>query len=395
MTHASIIPLIGGETIAMQNVFGEKPEYILSYTDFEANDNQLVEYYNRTVPYIKLDMGGSVPRSVDVVNTVCPCAGLSSLSFTSGSDNPANDWMLRAARYVLENVQPQVFWGENAPRLASKMGEPIVKEMRKMAKEFGYTVSLYKTKSILHGLSQVRDRAFYFFWKGNEVPIFDYYDRPHEKIEDTIRGAATNEPDPMTELMTNNDVPSENPFYKYVLEEMEGGISHTEFFNKIERSANPLHWIEDHGSNYYELSEWCKKNGYDSQSKKAKRMADKVKSGGNVMRRTVEVGKDRIGAFVGHLPNSLTHPDVDRFLNVRECLEIMKLPKDFQLQGGIKNLNHICQNVPVTTAMDMAKNVKKFLGGKSKLVKSDFSVQCNKTRNFWSEPEPSTLESFF
>ena len=98
MTHASIIPLIGGETIAMQNVFGEKPEYILSYTDFEANDNQLVEYYNRTVPYIKLDMGGSVPRSVDVVNTVCPCAGLSSLSFTSGSDNPANDWMLRAAR---------------------------------------------------------------------------------------------------------------------------------------------------------------------------------------------------------------------------------------------------------------------------------------------------------
>ena len=41
MSHASIIPLIGGETIAMQNVFGEKPEYILSYTDFEANDNQL------------------------------------------------------------------------------------------------------------------------------------------------------------------------------------------------------------------------------------------------------------------------------------------------------------------------------------------------------------------
>tara|TARA_B100000902_G_scaffold78469_1_gene83171 strand:- start:2068 stop:3255 length:1188 start_codon:yes stop_codon:yes gene_type:complete len=395
MSHASIIPLIGGETIAMQNVFGEKPQYILSYTDFEANDSQLLDYYNRTVPYIKLDMGGSAPRSVDVVNTVCPCAGLSSLSFTSGSDNPTNDWMLRAARYVLEDVRPQVFWGENAPRLASKMGEPIVKEMRKMAREFGYTVSLYKTKSILHGLSQVRDRAFYFFWKGNEVPVFEYYDRPHERIEDTIRGAATNEPDPMSELMTNKAIPSENPFYKYVLEEMEGGITHTEFFNKIEKSANPLHWIEDHGSNYYELSEWCEKNGYESQAKKTKRMADKVKSGGNVMRRTIEIGKDRIGAFVAHLPNHLTHPDADRFLNVRECLEIMKLPKDFQLQGGIKNLNHICQNVPVTTAMDMAENVKSFLAGESKLVKSDFSVQCNKTRKFWSEPEPATLESFF
>ena len=35
-----------------------------------------------------------------------------------------------------------------------------------------------------------------------------------------------------------------------------------------------------------------------------------------------------------------------------------KLPDDFQLQGGVKNLNHICQNVPVNTAMDMAENVK-------------------------------------
>lgn len=395
MSHASIIPLIGGETIAMQNIFDEEPKYILSYTDFEANDNQLVNYYNNRVPYIKLDKGGSAPFRVDVVNTVCPCAGLSSLSFTSGSDNPANDWMLRAARYVLEYIKPEVFWGENAPRLASKMGQPIVKEMRKMAKEFGYSVSLYKTKSILHGLSQVRDRAFYFFWKGNEIPIFDYYSRPHEKIEDTIRRAATNEPDPMTQLMTNKAIPSDNPFYRYVLEEMEGGITHTEFFNKIKKSANPLHWIEDHGSNYYELSEWCEKNGYKNHAKKTKRMADKVKAGGNVMRRTIEIGKNYIGAFVAHLPNHLTHPDVDRFLNVRECLEIMKLPKDFQLQGGIKNLNHICQNVPVTTAMDMADNVKKFLGGERTLVKSNFSIQCNKTKNFWSEPEPATLESFF
>ena len=29
--YASIVPLIGGETFAMQNVFGTKPEYVLSY----------------------------------------------------------------------------------------------------------------------------------------------------------------------------------------------------------------------------------------------------------------------------------------------------------------------------------------------------------------------------
>ena len=45
MNYASIVPLIGGETIAMQNVFGKKPEYILSYEPFQANDNHLNEYY--------------------------------------------------------------------------------------------------------------------------------------------------------------------------------------------------------------------------------------------------------------------------------------------------------------------------------------------------------------
>ena len=30
------------------------------------------------------------------------------------------------------------------------------------------------------------------------------------------------------------------------------------------------------------------------------------------------------------------HPDEDRFLTVRECMSIMKLPEDFTLQGGLK-----------------------------------------------------------
>ena len=91
----------------------------------------------------------------------------------------------------------------------------------------------------------------------------------------------------------------------------------------------------------------------------------------------------------------LTHPDVDRYINVREALDIMKMPKDFILQGGKKNVNMICQNVPVTTAMDMAENIKGFLAGDAPTIESNFVVQDNKTRRFWSEPQPSTLEAFF
>ena len=112
--------------------------------------------------------------SVDVINTVCPCAGLSSLNTSASSDAAANDWMLTSANYVLGTLKPQVFWGENAPRLASKMGEPVVENLRTIGREHGYAFSLYKTKSLIHGLGQVRDRSFYFFWKGDKIPKLDF-----------------------------------------------------------------------------------------------------------------------------------------------------------------------------------------------------------------------------
>jgi site-specific DNA-cytosine methylase len=392
-SYASIVPLIGGETIAMENVFGKRPKYILSYTPFAANDSQILEHYKNEVPYHVIDEGTGRTDYVDVVNAVCPCAGLSSLSPSSSSDNKANDWMVESAKYVLGKVKPKVFWGENAPRLASKMGEPIVKELRKVAKENGYKMSLYKTKSKLHGLSQTRDRSFYFFWKGDEIPHMNFFRRPHERIEDTIRNAFVSEDDPMNEL-TNKNKPTDNPFYKYVLEELEGGITHKEFQNKIEKTTNPLDYLENRGIEYDEVSEWMATNGFDKQAKRCLEIHKKLKSGGNIMRKTTEIPKDYIGAFVGHMPTCLTHPDEDRYLTIRECMAIMKMPSDFQLHGGRKNLNMICQNVPVTTAEDMAHTILDWLNGKLDTKQADFAVFDNKTSVSQYEEVPQTLESF-
>jgi len=396
MSFASIVPLIGGETIAMQNVIGKKPEYILSYSAFEANDRQLVEYYDNKVPYYHLDsdMPSSLPL-VESINTVCPCAGLSSLSPSASSTNSNNDWMLATARHVLGSIKPKVFWGENAPRLASKMGEPIVEELRKIGRENGYTFSIYKTKSILHGLSQVRDRTFYFFWKGIKIPKLSYVHRDYERIEDTIRNTELREDDPMN-VLTNKKIPTENPFYRYVLEEIEGGISHSEFQDKIVRSTNPLDEIEKAGIKYRTVGEWMTKHGYLNEAGKCERMHDKLAAGGNIMRKTTEIPKDYIGAFVGHMPSSLTHPDEDRYLTIRECLSIMKLPGDFVLQGGLKNLNMICQNVPVTTAQDMAVEVQAFIEGRldNQMIDTDFLIQDNKTKSMHYEKTPVQLDQF-
>ena len=114
------------------------------------------------------------------------------------------------------------------------------------------------------------------------------------------------------------------------------------------------------------------------------------------MRKNIEFPKDHIGAFVGHLPTMLTHPDEDRFLTVRECLSIMKMPEDFMLHGGIKNANHICQNVPVTTAEDMAENVLRFCDGRldNQMIETDFVMQDNKTRTLKVENNPVRLDDF-
>ena len=215
MKHASIVPLIGGETLGQINAFGTKPEYLLSYTPFSNNDSHLVNYL-KDVPYILLDKGGKHLGNVDIVNAVCPCAGLSSLSPSASSDSAVNDWMMITAKYVLEEMKPQVFWGENAPRFAGEMGKPIVAKLHKLARENGYSMSIYRTKSLLHGLSQVRERSFYFFWKGSKVPVFRFFDEYRVSIEDQINLAKS---ESTQQEVTNKKIPSkDDPYYRYVLE---------------------------------------------------------------------------------------------------------------------------------------------------------------------------------
>ena len=57
-------------------------------------------------------------------------------------------------------------------------------------------------------------------------------------------------------------------------------------------------------------------------------------------------------------------------------LHLMGLPLDFGIEHS-GQVNHIAQNVPVTTAMDMADEVKKFCRGESKMTNFSFMKQDN------------------
>jgi site-specific DNA-cytosine methylase len=197
----------------------------------------------------------------------------------------------------------------------------------------------------------------------------------------------------MNELV-NDKKPSDDPWYRYILEELHGGISHKEFFAQLEKSTNTLSYIEEtQGITHYPVvSEWMSENGFDKEAAKCLRIDAKYKAGGNIMKRGVEFGKGHTSAFVGHFATQLVHPDEDRFITIREALSIMKMPKDFQLVGGKKNLNMICQNVPVSTAQDMAQSVKDYLDGKLDRFNTQFIRQNNTNRSH--EFEEHTLEEF-
>lgn len=394
-THASIVPLIGGETIGSERAFGAPPIHFMSYEPFAANDSHILNHYENSIPYYVLDKGQAPSERADVVASVCPCAGLSMMSHGYGDHNENNKWMDITAKYVLGEYRPKVFWGENAPGFAGKIGKNVRENLKKIGKENGYTMSVYRTKSLLHGVPQIRERSFYFFWKGDKTPILHYFNRPYTPIEELIRSVKSNfQHEPI-----NKKKPSDNPYYKYILEVIHGGRTHAEHSNTIDASVargnDSFSYIEKSGHNYKQVAEWMEANGFTGEVEKCLYKHKKLEEGGSIMRRGVIVPKDRIGAFVGHYPIMLTHPDEDRFITYREAMTIMGLPDNFELvNAGPKNANHICQNVPVQTATDMATEVLAVLNGQRKMVDTDYILQYNGTQTEEYTTVENNLESF-
>lgn len=389
MKHASIVPLIGGEAIASQNVFGTRPDFIMSYTPFQANDSHLLNYYNHEVPYYILDKGEMPTERAEIISTVCPCAGLSQLSHGFGDDNVNNQWLVDTTKFVLNDMKPKVLWGENAPGFAGKIGKTTREEMLEIADQAGYSMSVYRTKSLLHGVAQVRERAFYFFWEGDKVPVFEYYNRPRVTIEDTILSVANVN---SMQIPINPKTPSkDDPWYRYILEVIHDGMSHKEFSSTMKpmsvRSNDVFGYIEKMGHDYLKVAEWMKKHNFIKEYEQSVYKYNKLQSGKSIMRRGTIIPKDYIGAFVNHYPVSLTHPVEDRYITYREALAIMGMPNDFEFlyPNKSKAYNQICQNVPVKTAEDMATEVKESLLGNRQWIEAKYLLQNNNFRTVAEE----------
>jgi len=390
--YANIIPLVGGMTIANKKTVGHNPDFVVSYDAFGKNDSHIVQYLNE-VPYhiipeegedsISPSLKSEYYEKLDFVSTVCPCAGLSMLnnstgsSLSRGSDAAQNDWMYKSAEWVFENLRPKVFWGENAPGLYTSIGNGVRNRLKEMAANYGYSFSIIKTDTHLHGIPQHRRRTFYFFWRDTNAPILNWHKHQTPTLNEYLN-QIPEDAQYQDKFFTRSTPVSDWKLYEFVLEKT--GLTDREFrksyLGALYHYVSKRGWIND-------AIKWLDERYPDyegEERKKLEHINKKLAEGRGFWDSSPFFVNDHVNAIIGKNMHVIVHPTKDRFLNIRECMWLMGLPHDFTLNENNEVWNHIAQNVPVKTASDWTGEVLKFINGDLNDSGCDYIMQDNTTQ---------------
>jgi site-specific DNA-cytosine methylase len=381
MNYISIVPLIGGFTLGAEKATGKKPQALISYPPFAANDANIAQHYGKDVPYIHLPDDETAVQStlsnyreIDIVTSTCPCAGLSQLNSSKsgdkarGADAIQNQWMYKSTEHILNYVQPKVLVGENAPALFTNAGEKTAERLFEIGKKFGYSFTLYKTTTSLHGIPQNRMRTFYFFWKSKTAPQLEYYNVSSQSLEDYLANVK-NDADEVK--MLENDILKDTS-YLYSRD-----ILGTDFRDKISKHGKTFYQYLIKTETLGDYLDYLNKNGHDAKAVKVAAMKAKIEAGGGYWDDSIHVFTGSINAIAGRILTGTIHPTYDRWFTKDELLHLMGMPPAFNVIGGRKNLNMIAQSVPVSTAASMVEQAAKFVNGELKMTDSVFNKQDN------------------
>lgn len=377
LRYCSIVPLVGGFTLGNYLATGKKPEALISYGAFAANEESLRSYWP-DVPHYNLDEEEvpSMLHGVDFVSSTCPCAGLSMLNFSSGSssnsrgsDAAQNEWMYKSSEYVLERIQPKVLFGENAPGLFSEMGKGVAARLFEIGQKHGYSMSLVKTSTAKHGIPQNRVRTFYFFWKSEYAPILSNYNRATKNLVDYLAEVPT---DATHQQSIHDWKLTDMSTVKYLLEKKRlkwADVMKEEGSGTLFQYIVQKGWLDD----CIAYSEETMPDSKDTRM--LHHIKKKLGQGKGFWDASPRLSQVAFNAVISKNMACGAHPVEERFMNVREYMHLMGLPHDYQLVTG--TWNHIAQNVPTVTARDWTYEVMKFLRGELASSGQKFYKQNN------------------
>lgn len=404
---ACIQPLTGGFYLGAEEAFGYPAEWILTYKGLDeikknkdgeitgvANEAYLLNYLkkvNREVPYYKMnremfdaDISNMDPEitlndepskpdyNVDIIVAVPVCSGLSMV--TSAKDDTRNERncnMLYLAKLALTTIRPKVYIFENAPTLMGFRGDELRSQFEQIANENDYVVVYYKTDTWKHYNCQKRPRTFVMFVKKidgeSKVPTLDFTD--HKM---TIEEFFANIPEGLSnqeecEASPHNYMVIDFFKYKYGKDWIEN-VNGCLMKNIVQRGL---------------IDELL--NFMDSYDKMPIETKEKVRHYIEHIRKKTSMGLNWYGSdccyYKEHFPaiqfRSITttiHPSGERMCNVREYLELMGMPHDFDWFGDKGNLPKIGQNVPVKTAKFVTEQAIKIVNNWNNESRQDGSA---------------------
>lgn len=363
ITHAAMLPLIGGMSVGAKMAYNSDPLWALSWDTFSKNESHFKHNF-KNVPFYSLkeendwqtfDYG--LLKDVDVIHAVPVCAGLSMLNSSAksdsskarGSDAEQNKWMHYTTDIALDKIKPKVFIFENAPGLFQNIGSDMRIYLQEKAKQYGYSLSILFTDSLLHGLPQSRKRTFVFFWNTPKAPNFEWTKRdyiPYEKFfEDKDKNTNENKM-----LVSDVNTLQNDAFYKFAVHKLG-----KDWKSKIKYRTIGA-WVRDEN-----LLDEMKEFMISINDLKTVRVIDhwkfKFSQGKGVWDSTPLLYEDHTKAMISKNIGTV-HPQEDRFLNIREMMQLMGLPDSYSLDTTetgkiVGGWNVLCQNVPCTTARDM------------------------------------------
>ncbi|MCK9447288.1 DNA cytosine methyltransferase [bacterium] len=392
ITHAAIVPLAGGFVIGAMNILNKPPEVIFSYKCFESNDKLLLRYLKKrgyNIPYYQLDdiscnydeIEKLYKNKIDFVTAVPPCSGLSQAAQRkagSRSTAPPNDWMYKSAEFILNNIQPTIYTFENAPGLYTNAGNEVRKRLIEIGNIYGYSITFYKTNTLKHGIPQSRPRTFALFYKGPFAPILHSYNKERLNLIDYLNNIPKDAKH-QNDYMTNDWDITKYEIYKFLKYKL-GDNWHQQLIDFRPHITSYDYLIRNNLLN--EFQEWQLKLPENERTKIVTKDIIHIKEklamnkNSRVNFRFIVLDKEYTHAVFGEMMSREIHPTQDRLMNIREFMHLMGLPHDYNLENE-KEYVKISQNVPVTTCMDMVKEMVEIIKGERDFNYDSILMQDN------------------
>lgn len=402
--------LNGGMPIGFEQVFNLPGCHITTQSFLDSHDKYYIEYckqrgYNIPIILLNDTFDGFKSENdeklfdeyvknneIDVVCIVPPCAGLSMLNCSNNkdsskcrgdADNDQNQNMYNTVEFSLNKIKPKVAVFENAPTAYTALGVGVIEKLKQIAINNGYSITLEKTTTSLHGIPQNRERTFVYFWKGDKSYYINYEQKEMPLLADYLKLIpidAKGNNIYAKEIDTIKDYSYKFLKHKYKFEKFFD--LNKEFdFNTISGNQviDKLN-LYDEAVEYFETtSDFANEKERAKAIRIMKKNKQKIADGKGYWDDSCVVfnKNESINALISKYLFRIIHPTEERSLNVRELLWLMGLPHDYWMEDLPKSWAKITQSVPVATAAHVAKNCLQFINNELKLSNGSFVKQSN------------------